>query len=97
MLEETLIKWHDEIREEALKEGRQEGRQEGRTEGRREGRREGQVLTLRKMLLQQLTLRFGRLPETVRRRVEQISSTQELEKLTKKVVSARSLEEMRIG
>ena len=77
MLEETLIKWRDEIRKEALQEG--------------------QVLTLRKMLLQQLTLRFGRLPKTVRSRVEQISSTQELEKLTRKVLTARSLEEMGIG
>jgi predicted transposase YdaD len=85
MLEETLIKWHDEIRKEALKEGRQEGRQEG------------QILTLRKMLLQQLTLRFGRLPKTVRSQVEQISSTQELEKLTRKVLTARSLAEMGIG
>jgi predicted transposase/invertase (TIGR01784 family) len=97
MLEETLVKWRDEIRKEALQEGRKEGRQEGRQEGRREGRHEGQVLTLRKMLLQQLTLRFGRLPKTVRSRVEQISSTQELEKLTRKVLTASSLEEMGIG
>lgn len=81
MLEETLVKWHDEIRKEALQEGRQEG----------------QILTLRKVLLQQLTLRFGRLPKTVRSRVEQITSTQELEKLTRKVLTARSLEEMEIG
>jgi uncharacterized protein DUF4351 len=81
MLEETLIKWHDEIRQEALKEGRQEG----------------QVLTLRKMLLRQLTLRFGRLPKTVRSRVEKISSTQELELLTEKTLSARSLKEMGIA
>jgi len=85
MLEETLVKWHDEIRKEALKEGRQEGRQEG------------QVFSLRKVLLQLLTQRFGRLPETVRSRVGQIASTTELEKLTRKVLSARSLEEMGIG
>ena len=85
MLEETLVKWHDEIREEALQEGRREGRQEG------------QVLTLRKMLLRQLTLRFGRLPKAVRSRVERISSTQDLERLTEQVLSARSLEEMAIG
>jgi len=89
MLEETLVKWHDEIREEALQEGRQEGR--------REGRQEGQVLSLRKMLLRQLALRFGRVPKTVRSRVERISSTQELERLTEKVLSARSLKEMGIG
>jgi predicted transposase YdaD len=77
MLEETLIKWRDEIRKEAWQEG--------------------QVFSLRKMLLQQLTLRFGRLPKTVRSRVEQIKTTKELENLMRKVVSARSLEEMGIG
>lgn len=85
MLEETLIKWRDEIRKEARQEGLKEGLQEGR------------VLSLRKMLLQQMTLRFGRLPKPVRSRVEQITSTQELEKLTRKVLSATSLEEMGLG
>ncbi len=66
MLEETLIKWRDQIV--------------------REERRE--------VLLDLMTLRFGRLPLEVRRRVEQISSKKELERLTRKVVSARSLEDM---
>jgi len=78
MLEETLIEWREKIRKEGLREGRKEGR----------------VLSLRKVLLQQMTLRFGRLPKNVRSQVEQMASTQELEKLTRKVLSANSLEEM---
>jgi len=61
---------------------------------RKEARQEGQIQGLRRVLLQQMTLRFGRLPKEVRSRVEQITSTQELEKLTRKVLSAKSLAEM---
>ena len=61
---------------------------------RQQGREEGKVESLRKMLLQQMTLRFGRLPRKVRSQVEQISSPQDLEKLARKVVTAKSLQEM---
>ncbi|HEV8578541.1 MAG TPA: Rpn family recombination-promoting nuclease/putative transposase [Thermoanaerobaculia bacterium] len=70
MLEETLVKWHDLIREEALREGQRE------------------------MLLQQMTVRFGRLPQEVRSQVEQITSTAELRKLARKVLKAKSLQDM---
>jgi len=46
------------------------------------------------MLLQQMTLRFGRLPATVCRQIEGISSLQELRKLVRKVLRAKTLEEM---
>jgi hypothetical protein len=59
--------------------------------------REGQVVGQRKVLLDLLAERFGRLSKGVRSRVEQINSTQELEKLTRKVLSAKSLEEMGLG
>src|SRR4030095_2828833 len=70
MLEETLVKWHDQIREEALREGSRE------------------------TLLDQMTVRFGRLPQEVRTQVEQITSTTELRKLARKVLKAKSLQEM---
>jgi putative YhgA-like transposase len=92
MLEENLILWSEKIRKEALREGRKEGRREAREEARRKIQ-EG----MRKVLLQQMTLRFGRLPEKVRRRVEQINSNQEMQRLTRKVLSAKSLEEMGLG
>jgi hypothetical protein len=84
MLEETLIKWREQIRREAQREARA-------------ALREGRLEPLRKMLLEQMTLRFGRLPATVRRQVEEISSMQELRKLGRKVLRAKSLEEMGLG
>ena len=49
---------------------------------------------MRKLLLQQMTQRFGCLPVQVRRRVEEISSIAELNKLGKKLLSAKSLRDL---
>ena len=68
--------------------------QEWRTQLLKEGRREGEIVGARKLLLQQMTLRFGRLPASIRPKVEAISSAQELRKLARKVLSAKTLEEM---
>jgi len=57
-------------------------------------RREGQIQARREMLLEQMTLRFGRLPAKVPRQIEGISSLQELRKLGRKVLRAKTLEEM---
>ena len=81
MLEENLIRWQEEARQE----------------GRREGRQEGQILGLQKLLLQLMTDRFGRLPANVRRQIERISSLPELRKLGRKVLRAKTLEEMGLG
>jgi hypothetical protein len=71
--------------EETLAKWRDQDRQEGRLEARRE------------VLLEQMTQRFGRLPATVRRQVGEISSVQELRKLGRRVLRAKSLEEMGLG
>jgi hypothetical protein len=92
-LEENMIRWRDE----AIKQGLREGRREGRQEGRREGRREGQIQALREMLLDLLAQRFGRLPAHVRPQVERISSLQELRKLGRKVLRAKTLQDMGLG
>jgi hypothetical protein len=63
----------------------------------KQARREGEILSLQTMLLQQMTLRFGRLPAKVRRQIEGISSLQELRKLGRKVLRAKTLEEMGLG
>jgi len=81
MLEETLIKWREKAEQEA----------------RREGQREGQLEARKDVLLEQMTQRFGRLPTKVRRQVEEISSIQELRKLGRKVLRAKSLGEMGLG
>jgi predicted transposase/invertase (TIGR01784 family) len=78
MLEETAQEW----RKQALKEGR------------REGRREGEVAGMRELLLQLMTARFGRLPASVRVQVEEISSKQELRKLGRRVLAAKSLQHL---
>jgi len=69
----------------------------GRREGRKEGKREGRIEGIRQVLLRLLALRFGPLPDAVRRRVEEISSVARLNRLAEKVVVAGSLEEMGLG
>ena len=78
MLEETVQEWRTQL----LKEGRREGRQEGEVAG------------MRQLLLQQMTTRFGRLPAGVRLQVEEISSKQELRKLARKILAAKSLQHL---
>ncbi len=67
------------------------------TQAMQKGRREGEVLGLRRALLNLMTERFGRLPKKVRSRVEEIDSAAELERLTRRVLSAKSLEDMGLG
>jgi len=93
MLEETLIEWREKNRREARREGRKEGRREGRREGHREGRLEGR----REVLLQQMTLRFGPLPQEIRSQVAQIISLPKLNRLTKKILLAKSLRDLGLG
>jgi hypothetical protein len=67
---------------------------------RQEGLQEGEARAMhamRRVLLAQMTERFGPLPEEVRSRVEQITSIPRLEKLTRRVLSAGSLKDMGIG
>ena len=59
---------------------------------REEGRGE-----MQKMLLQQMTLRFGRLPRNVRQRVEAISSMRELRGLAQRVVLAKTVQDLGLG
>ncbi len=74
MLEETLVKWRDNII--------------------RETRREAALEVRRRVLLEQMAARFGRLPHEVRSQVEQIASAEELRKLSRRVLKAKSLQEM---
>jgi predicted transposase YdaD len=80
-----------------LEESAREWAMQYRREGRKEGRQEGLVEGMRKVLLRQMAVRFGRIPRGVRRQVEQVTSVQELDKLTRKVLAAESLEEMGLG
>lgn len=89
MLEETLSKWRDQIAREASRKTRREERSKALREN-RDARLDG----MREVLLEQMTQLFGRLPAAVRRQIEEISSTQDLRKLGRRVLRAKSLEEM---
>lgn len=64
-----------------------------RDQGIQEARRE----TRRDVLLRQVTLRFGDLPDEVRCKVEKITSNKKLESLERRVLTAKSLKEMGLG
>jgi predicted transposase YdaD len=85
MWEQTLTKWAKYVE------------QEGRREGLIEGRREGEILGMRKLVLQMLIQRFGRLPGQVRLRVEEISTTRELRALSRRIMTAETLHDTGLG
>ena len=78
MLEETLVKWRDQI----IRETRRDERQRTALEVRKQ------------VLLEQMTARFGRLPREIRSQVEQITSAEELRRLARRVLRAKSLQEI---
>ena len=83
MLEETFKEWEQKMLSQ--------GRREGRREGRQEGRQEGEVQGIQKVALDMLRQRFGPVPKDVRERVRVISSSSELRKLTRRILTAKSL------
>jgi len=101
MLAESVMDWTRQWKQEGLEEGRKEGREEGHKEGREEGHKEGREEgrkevreELRKTLLRNLEARFGPLPDEAWRRVEAISSFQELAELGFRAGAASSLTEL---
>lgn len=70
--------WADRMREE----GRQEGRQEGQRQG------------MQELLRQLLEERFGPLPKNARQRIATIKAPEELQRLARDVLAARSLGEL---
>ena len=58
---------------------------------------EGKKQGLREALLDLLQDRFGPIPDEIRQRVEKIRSEDRLSLLLRKVLTARTLKEMRLG
>ena len=85
MLAERVLEWTEEWKRKGLEEGRQQGMQEGRQEGRQEGEA--------RVLLRQLTLRFGDLPEDARKRIESADADTLLE-WSERVLTASTLDEV---
>jgi hypothetical protein len=84
MLTIEKMTWADKIRAEGWRDGLEQGRRQGEQGARR-------------ILLRLLGLRFGPLPETVRRRVDAIDSLETLTDLADRVLSARSIEDLGIA
>jgi predicted transposase YdaD len=79
MLAESGFSWSDRWEQEGFEKGRGEGR-------------ETTLAEARGVLLQDLESRFGPLPEEVRRRVEAITSIEELTRFTLRAGAASSLD-----
>lgn len=65
-----------EGKEQGFAEGEQRGKQRGKREGKKEGLAEGLVQGERKLALQMLEWKFGKLSVKARRQVEQLTSKQ---------------------
>lgn len=81
MLEQTLEEWGQKLRKE------------GRREGRKEGLEEGQLKGMQKLLLEMLRDRFGPVPQSVRQRLGEVSSQDEMRRISRRILKARSLED----
>ena len=81
------------VAEAWIEQGRAEGIERGRTEGRTEGLAQGIATGQAGLLLRQLELRFGDLPEAARERVRGASAS-ELEAWAVAVLVAASLDEV---
>jgi hypothetical protein len=78
--------------ERFLEKGRQEGLEQGLEQGRAKGREEGIEQGEARVLLRQLTLKFGPLPEAVRARVES-ADAETLLRWSERVLTAGTLDE----
>jgi predicted transposase YdaD len=83
-VQEIELTWADRLMEKGREKGREEGREEGQVEG------------IRRMLLKQLTAKFGELPSETKSRVEAMSSA-DLDSLLDRILTAATLEELQLG
>jgi hypothetical protein len=85
------LTWSERIRREGLLEGRKEGRQEGRQEG-----LAAAVRSLKNIVFRLLSQRFGSVPAKVRRRIEAIDAVEPLERIAGEVLTAPSLDAVKL-
>ncbi len=97
MLAERVKEWTREWKQEGLQEGRKEGLQKGRQKGLQEGRQKGLqegARAFQDFLLSEMAERFGPVPESIRRRVEETQDLDELKKLGKRLLAAAFLSDL---
>jgi predicted transposase/invertase (TIGR01784 family) len=82
MLAERVMEWTHQWKQEGLEEGLQKGRQEGQ---------EDALVKAREVLLRDLVKRFGPLPEETQRRVDAITSIEDLMELSIRAGASPSL------
>lgn len=73
------------------------GIEQGLEQGRELGRELGREQEARQIVLDLLGERFGAVPDRVRRQIEEIESLDRLRFLAKRVINARSFEEIGLG
>jgi hypothetical protein len=77
----------------AMKEGREKGKKEGKKEGREEGLQQGSLLTLKEVILETLSDKFGEIPNDVSDTLNQIKDKDKLKMLNRLAIKCASLEE----
>jgi flagellar biosynthesis/type III secretory pathway protein FliH len=90
-------KGHEEVAEMEMTWAdrmRQEGREEARESALREGLEKGIEMGKRDLLLEQLEHRFGPLSKATVKRVQALTSPEELSRLAARVLDAPSLDEL---
>ncbi len=87
-VQKMMMTWADRIEAKGRAAGRDEGHKEGLAEGRK---------GVYDLVLHLLSQRFGRVPASIKRRIEAISSVQELTRLAESVLKVDSLEELGLG
>jgi hypothetical protein len=70
--------------------------QEGREVGVIEGREIGTIETMQKMLVKQMNLKFGLIPQSILQRIQTLRDTNQLDQLSGCVITANTLQEMGI-
>ena len=78
-----------------IEQGRSEGIREGKREGLREGKHEGERGGITASLLQNLQIRFGPIPDSIRSQLSSITSLERLMNLLSASIQCRSLDAFR--
>jgi len=86
LLKIVKMTWADRIRAEGWRDGLEQGMEKGLERGKEQG--------ARRILLRLLGLRFGQVPEAVRRRVDATTSLETLTELADRALMARSIEDL---
>lgn len=84
-----FMTWSERLEAKGLEKGREQGLEKGREQGLEKG-----LEQIRQILLRQLSLRFGRIPESVRQRIHAIRSVERLTGIAEQVLVAGSLDEI---